>query len=68
MDYKLLYFPMGAGLAPRPGELLTRILSGCASARQAAQRAASFERRTGARVLAVITVNKGEIVNGGKQG
>lgn len=50
--YKFLYYPRDVGLAPRPGDLRTMTVDAI-DARRAARIAATYERRTGARVLTV---------------
>lgn len=49
--YVLTYIPRG-DMAPRPGDVRTREVEAL-HARHAAQKAASYERRTGDRVLTV---------------
>jgi hypothetical protein len=57
LDYRMVYFPRDAGLAPRPAEVQARTVQAL-HARGATRLAASFERRTGARVLTVTEVVK----------
>jgi hypothetical protein len=48
--FRLVYLPRDAGLAPRAEDLQHKDIQ-AVDARRAARIAASFERRTGARVL-----------------
>jgi hypothetical protein len=57
MTFRLVYIPRGVN-APYPKDFRALNLTGCINPRHAAVRAASFERRSGARVLTVKEVSK----------